>query len=143
MKTCFKCNTVRPLTDFYKHPAMADGHLNKCKQCTKNDVSKHRINNIEKVRQYDRDRAKNPERQKANIAVTKAWRQEDKRRSYCHRAVSKAIKTGKLVRKNCERCGNENTLAHHEDYDKPLMVNWLCQPCHKQRHKEINSDEPS
>ena len=139
MKTCFKCNTVRPLTEFYKHPAMADGFLNKCKQCTKNDVSKHRNNNLEKVRQYDRDRAKNPDRQKANVAVNKAWRQEDKRRMQCHSAVAKAIKSGELVRQNCERCENENSLAHHEDYDKPLMVYWLCQPCHKQRHKEINS----
>jgi ribosomal protein S27AE len=139
MKTCFKCNTVRPLTDFYAHLRMSDGHLNKCKQCTKIDVLEHRNKNIEKVRQYDRDRAKNPDRQKANIAITKAWRQEDKRRGQCHSAVSYAIKTGELVRKNCERCGNENSLAHHEDYDKPLMVNWLCQPCHKQRHKEINS----
>jgi hypothetical protein len=139
MKTCFKCNTVRPLTDFYAHSKMSDGHLNKCKQCTKIDVLKHRNKNIEKVRQYDRDRAKNPDRQKANIAVTKAWREEDKRRYKCHYAVSQAIKKGELIRKNCEKCGNENSLAHHEDYDKPLMVNWLCQPCHKQRHKEINS----
>jgi hypothetical protein len=28
-------------------------------------------------------------------------------------------------------------LAHHEDYDRPLDVMWLCQPCHKQRHKEL------
>ena len=138
MKTCFKCNTVRSLTDFYAHPAMSDGHLNKCKQCTKIDVLEHRNKNIEKVRQYDRDRAKNPNRQKAMSAISNAWRKEDKRRSQCHRAVSKAIRSGELVRKNCERCGNENSLAHHEDYDKPLMVNWLCQPCHKQRHKEIN-----
>jgi ribosomal protein S27AE len=138
MKTCFKCNTVRLLTDFYAHPAMSDGHLNKCKQCTKIDVLEHRNKNIEKVRQYDRDRAKNPDRRKAATAISNAWRKEDKRRSQCHRAVSKAIKSGKLVRKNCEKCGNENSIAHHEDYDKPLMVNWLCQPCHKQRHKEIN-----
>jgi hypothetical protein len=30
------------------------------------------------------------------------------------------------------------TLAHHESYDEPLTVMWLCQPCHKQRHKEID-----
>ena len=138
MKTCFKCNTVQPLTEFYKHNAMADGFLNKCRSCTKKDATEHRNKNIEKVRQYDRDRAKNPDRKKAMSAITKAWRQEDKRRSQCHYAVSKAIKSGELVRKNCEKCGNENSIAHHEDYEKPLMVNWLCQPCHKQRHKEIN-----
>lgn len=139
MKNCFKCNTVKPLTEFYKHNAMADGFLNKCKSCTKKDATKHRNNNLEKVREYDRIRGKNPDRAKTMFAISKAWRQEDARRSKCHKAVAKAIRSGNLVRQNCERCGNENSLAHHEDYDKPLMVNWLCQPCHKQRHKELNS----
>ena len=138
MKTCFKCNSVKPLTEFYKHNAMADGFLNKCRVCAKEDATKHRSKNIEKVREYDKLRSKNPERQKARIAVTKAWRHEDSRRAKCHNAVSRAITSGKLVRQNCERCNNENSLAHHEDYDRPLEVNWLCQICHKQRHKEIN-----
>lgn len=53
--------------------------------------------------------------------------------------VSNAIKTGKLVRQQCCRCGDAKTVAHHEDYDKPLDVMWLCQVCHKQRHKEIKT----
>ncbi len=137
MKTCFKCNVSKPLVDFYKHSAMADGYLGKCKECTKLDANNHRTNNLERIRQYDRDRAKNPERLKANFEITKVWRSEDKRRSRCHSAVAHAIRSGELTRLPCVKCGEAKSLAHHEDYDEPLNVMWLCQPCHKQRHKEI------
>ena len=136
-KECFKCKSIKPLTEFYKHSKMADGHLNKCKECTKNDVYKHRNENIEKVRAYDRARGKIPERIKANTEVNRAWRAEDKRRQLAHNAVAKAIRNGILVRLPCIRCGETKSLAHHEDYDKPLDVMWLCQPCHKQSHKEL------
>ena len=41
MKDCIICNVPKPLTEFYKHREMADGHLNKCKECCK-DQSKIR-----------------------------------------------------------------------------------------------------
>ena len=137
-KECFKCKSVKLLELFYKHPNMPDGHVNKCKECNKNDVTANRNKNIEKFRAYDRERSKEPKRIKAAAEISKAWRNEDKRRTAAHNAVARAIRNGSLFRLPCIRCGEIKSLAHHEDYDKPLGVMWLCQPCHKQRHKEIN-----
>ena len=139
-KECFKCKTIKPLEEFYKHSKMADGHVNKCKECNKNDVTSHRNKNLEKVREYDRARGKIPERIKAQVEINKAWRAEDSRRVVAHSAVSRAIREGRLDRNPCVRCGEAKSVAHHEDYDKPIEVMWLCQPCHKQRHKELRAE---
>ncbi len=40
-KKCFKCDETKPIEDFYKHHRMKDGHLNKCKKCTRLDVYKN------------------------------------------------------------------------------------------------------
>ena len=50
-KQCFKCSNVKPLTQFYKHKRMGDGHSNKCKDCTKKDVRERE----EKLRKNDPD----------------------------------------------------------------------------------------
>lgn len=60
-----------------------------------------------------------------------------------HNLVEKAIARGDLTREACESCGCDGTMsdgralvqAHHDDYNKPLDVRWLCQPCHHEWHK--------
>ncbi len=61
-----------------------------------------------------------------------------------HDLMESAIKSGALVRVLvCEECGDSGHMkdgrtkvqAHHDDYNKPLDVRWLCQPCHHDWHK--------
>jgi hypothetical protein len=52
--------------------------------------------------------------------------------------VAKALKKGILKRQPCVICGNEKTHGHHEDYNKPLDVVWLCSLHHRKRHRELN-----
>lgn len=136
-KTCFKCNAHLPISEFYPHPEMADGHLNKCKECAKKDANMHRLKNIEKIRLYDRERAKNPERMKACAEIRKAWVASDKRIMKCHNAVARAVRSGSLTREPCIICGSEKSIAHHESYNHPLSVVWYCQPHHSARHKQM------
>lgn len=139
-KNCFKCNESKPLDEFYKHKQMADGHLNKCKKCTKKDVSLHREINLERVHAYDRERFKNPER-KEKIRVYQQNRRRDSPEKYFARAaVGNALRRGKLIRPTCcDSCGVEcKPQAHHPDHSKPLEVEWLCFHCHRTgRHGQI------
>lgn len=44
-----------------------------------------------------------------------------------------AVVTGKIIKPdNCQRCDESKKLsAHHDDYNKPYDVRWLCGKCHK------------
>jgi len=138
-KQCFKCAAVKPISEFYKHAGMADGHLNKCKDCARRESAENRLKNLDRVRAYDRARGKTAERIALSVRVKKEWLAQDKRRSAAHNAVARAIRSGRLVKEPCERCASDKSMAHHDDYDFRLSVRWLCAPCHKERHKELNA----
>lgn len=63
---------------------------------------------------------------------------QDRRVARAHRAVADAIEMGTLVRPTeCSRCHEtppHKLHGHHEDYDKPLDVIWLCGECHARVH---------
>ncbi len=131
MKTCFKCGVEKSIDDFYRHPQMGDGRLGKCKDCTKQDMRIDR-HTKPRVREYDRQRSMLPHRVELRKRVSDAWRAKHPGRAKAHSAAGNAFKAGKIVRpEHCEGCGLTKSLQkHHHDYSKPLLVVWLCKPCH-------------
>lgn len=53
------------------------------------------------------------------------------------RALAQAIEEGRVQRpETCSRCGSGGRIeGHHEDYDLPLDVEWLCCGCHGAEHR--------
>ena len=132
-KKCFECLVVKPLEAFYRHSGMADGHLNKCKDCYKVMVAQRRLDKIEEVRAYDRERGRRPEAIAAQRRVFKAYVAKYPERRRANDLVARAVLMGTLVPQPCWVCGKK-AGAHHPDYDRPLDVVWLCQAHHKQAH---------
>lgn len=161
MKSCFKCGVEKPLAEFYKHQQMPDGHLNKCKECTKIDVKTNRDTKKDYYLEYDRNRPNKDERnlshserhklkyhsdetfRKSVKQRKRGWVERNplKRKAQC--AAGNAVRDGKLERKtSCEHCDTtESKLQkHHWSYSEEhwLDVVWLCTKCHGKEHKRLN-----
>ena len=150
-KVCFKCGESQSLSEFYKHPMMADGHLNKCKSCTKKDTKANTLKNHDYYIEYDKNRANLPHR----IEGRKSYSQTDEGKATARKAKDKWIKlnvikrasqylvqnhveNGRLIRGTvCEDCkvAHYRLHGHHDDYAYPLAVRWLCPKCHAKWHK--------
>jgi hypothetical protein len=58
--------------------------------------------------------------------------------------VRNAIRRGEMRRPDaCQDCGRTDlkVCAHHEDYSKPLEVQWLCRPCHSKADVRLRRAE--
>lgn len=138
MKKCFKCGEIKPLTEFYAHPEMKDGHLNKCKECTKRDVAGNYRTNIDHYKDYEKSRLHDPKRMQARRAHARKMRKEnpltvkkwhdmyDHDQKQASTIVNNALRDHTIEKKPCMVCGNTKSEGHHEDYAKPLEVIWLC-----------------
>lgn len=129
-KECFKCHQVKPLEEFYPHSQMSDGHLNKCKECTKRDVSEHA--KTDKGREWERQRSQKPERKAWRLEYQRVLRARYPERDKARKLAWRARLAGKLAPPAvCSVCGGSHPLEmHHPDYSQPLEVVWVCRACH-------------
>ena len=118
MKRCFKCGVEKPINEFYKHKAMKDGYLNKCKECTKQD-SKDRIEikkqdpdwqerERERSREkYHRLNYKNKYPSHASSEPMRKYREQYPEKYYATSQINNAKRDGKITVEN---------EAHHWSY---------------------------
>ncbi len=130
-RTCPQCHQDKPLSAFNIYEGFRRARI--CGQC-----------------RYRREKvAATPEQRDVMLAQHRTRSQRYGARNglvlRAHVLVREALIKGTLVKPlqcdDCERpdtpCadGRSNLHAHHEDYSKPLIVQWLCAPCHMARHQ--------
>lgn len=61
---------------------------------------------------------------------------EYKLKNYVRCVTKRLIKQGLIkIKACCEECGNNKKVeAHHENYNNPYRIKWLCRRCHKRFH---------
>ena len=134
MKPCIRCGESKPISEFYVHKMMADGHLNKCKSCCRSDATANRVRHLSRYRQYDRERFSTLRRRMSVEKQRISYRTKYPEKRAAHVATGNAIRSGKLIKGPCEVCGSLVVDAHHDDYSKPLEVRWLCRVHHLIHH---------
>ena len=117
---------------------MADGHLGKCKSCTKKDVKERYYKHFEVIQEYEKKRF-NDDKRKAKVSEYQIKRRLNfPGKNRIRVKTLNAIRDDKLIKKPCEKCGTKNKIeAHHNDYRKAFDITWLCFTCHRALHKEL------
>jgi hypothetical protein len=117
LRLCRRCQRMLPVAYFgriiRRDRQWLVGSCRACQRASRGPSRpRDKSKNLEAVRRY---KQRHPEKYRASVTLR------------C------AIKARRLVRPTvCEACGgmSKRIEAHHEDYSKPLDVQWLCTPCH-------------
>ena len=114
-KTCSKCGRELPLSEFHKYERRNETHYSQCRDCK----AEYKRKNRDKLLASQYKRRSNPTHEDSQ--KRKAWN-----------ALYYAVRKGRVTKaKSCQLCGStENIQGHHNDYNKPLQVMWVCQKCH-------------
>lgn len=143
MKKCFKCGEIKPLNDYYAHPQMGDGHLNKCKVCTRIDTKKRvgimaatdsmfrfreKLRGIEKYHRLYKGRVRTDTTKKAAVMSGYFERYPEKKSAH---KVSGSIKA------------SEGMQKHHWSYSSPHYkdVIFLTATDHAKIHRFLIYDQ--
>lgn len=157
-KTCGRCGVEQPIDNFGLHKR--DGRQSWCRNCKREKANEYYRTNPEKYKARaaarpaeakaaasSRYRSRN--RDAVNAKTAEYFRSQPDswhRRRYllekartgcaCNHVINR-VRRGVMEREPCEVCGTTiEVQGHHDDYNKPLSVRWLCVTHHAAWHKD-------
>lgn len=140
-RCCTTCGEDKPLSCFPTSSKISDGHRPKCRECDSAAARERYRRDIEASRARSREKATasmRRHRERRN-QLQREYRSKAPEKLRAYQLVQHAIATKQIVvPEACSSCGatDRRLHGHHEDYYRPLDVEWLCTVCHKHRHLE-------
>jgi len=128
-KMCHNCGRLLPLEAYGRSARSYDGRANKCNDCIR--AQRESPEHKERTRLYDEWR-RGLDHRKADLIE----QQRRRRERLPERKRARDLVARHLTPEPCVICGAAKAEGHHEDYDKPLDVVWLCRRHHREYHQE-------
>ena len=131
---CKKCKSVYDK----QHSAIPEIRSAKYNATKKYRASKKGV--VTRQRYYQKHKKEITERNKAyheahpeiGKKASRTYAKNNPEKKKAHQLLNDAVRAGKIIKpEHCSECKKKRKVeAHHEDYDKPYDVDWLCRECH-------------
>jgi ribosomal protein L40E len=122
-KICTRCGVELPLSRFKERSDCPGRFRGACIDCER-----------ARLRHLYRSDPAYAARKRAHRSNKRQYGEKDRAR----KRLLHALRMGYVVKPAaCSRCGATTKIqGHHEDYERPLDVVWLCSCCHGERHRK-------
>lgn len=137
MKICTECKVEKPVSAFSKQTAAKDNLQRWCKTCNRlhQQTPEGKAAHQKSHKKYYQSEAGKATHRRSSEVQRSAHPDRIKARQTLYHAIN----SGRIKRPStCEECSKKRFVhGHHEDYNKPLDVDWLCIKCHNKLHEEL------